>query len=325
MIPSVLACLQYSDIVLEVHTVGYPDMGESIVTFLKDGPKVLLTLVTDCYKEDDVDEVRDILVANGHPNIDFFIWTHPDKDHSVGIEELLDEFDSGRKATVYMPGYMTMGIIPCDAGKAAFSYLMSNYNRNRKYQLVPIATVDDQVVTLNRFELLERRTNRRISCALQFLLPDATLIMRRSNCGAGNPGDMNDFSLVYVLELNGVRYFFGGDMSKQSIQFLERKDQSFCENIRFVKIPHHGAKDLLGFVEKLSPYQGKKAVATTTVFLNEHPYREALDKYDVICEHVSSTDRGEKPFGRIQLSFNISRMYVPAPILAGNARKVRPK
>ena len=31
----------FASLVLEVHTVGYPVMGESIVTMLKDGDKVL--------------------------------------------------------------------------------------------------------------------------------------------------------------------------------------------------------------------------------------------------------------------------------------------
>ena len=324
MIPTSLRCTRYSDLVLEVHTVGYPDMGESIVTFLKDGARVILTVVTDSFKTDYADEVKRVLDDNGHPSVNIFIWTHPDEDHSVGIENLLDEFDKGRKATVYMPANITKDIMPCNAAKDAFDYLVQNYGEGRRYQLHPILTVGNQVVTLNSFEIYERITNRKISGNFSFLLPDTTLTMRRSYHGAKNPGDMNDFSLVYVLELNCIHYIFCGDMTYQSIQFIERKSRSYLENIRYVKIPHHGSTDPMKLVDMLTPYQLKKAVATTTVFNASHPYKEALDKYAEICEHVSSTDRGNDSYGRVKLAFNISRMQVPSPVLEGNAKRVRP-
>ena len=308
---------------LEVHTVGYPVMGESIVTFLKDGAKVLLTVVTDSFKTDNADEVRRILDDNGHPTVNIFIWTHPDEDHSVGIENLLDEFDSDRKATVYMPANMSKDIMTCQAAKNAFDYLVRNYDTGRSYQLQPILTVDDQVVTQKGFEIRERLTNRTITGNFSFLLPDTSLTIRRSYHGAKNPGDMNDFSLVYVLELNGIHYLFGGDMTEQSIQFIERKDPSYLENIRFVKIPHHGSTEPLKLVDKMLPYQPQMAVATTTVFKTTHPYDVALDKYAEMCQHVSSTGRGEEEYGSIRLDFSITRMQAPSPVCKGNAKVLK--
>lgn len=323
MIPSSLRCARYSNLSLEVHTVGYPEMGESIVTFLKDGTRVLLTVITDSFKTDNADEVKHILEANGHPSVNIFIWTHPDEDHSVGIESLLDEFDSQRDATVYMPANMSKDIMTCDAARKAFDYLVKNYDTGRRYQLRPILTIGNQVVTQNGFEIHERLTNRTITGNFSFLLPDSSLTMRRSYHGAKNAGDMNDFSLVFVLELNGIRYLFGGDMTKQSIQFIERKDCSYLENIRFVKIPHHGSTEPLKLVDKLVPYQSGKAVATTTVFKATHPYKDALDKYAEICEHVFSTDRGPESYGSIRLDFSVTRMYIPSPVFRGNAKVVR--
>lgn len=323
MIPSSLRCTRYSNLLLEIHTVGYPEMGESIVTFLKDGTKVLLTVITDSFKTGNADEIKLILEDNGHPSVNVFIWTHPDEDHSVGIETLLDEFDSQRKATVYMPANMSENIMTCDAARNAFDYLVKNYTSGRRYQLIPILTTDDQVVTQNSFEIHERLTNRTITGNFSFLLPDSSLTIRRSYHGAKNSGDMNDFSLVFVLELNGIHYFFGGDMTKQSVQFIERKDSSYLENIRFVKIPHHGSTEPLKLVDKLVPFQPRKAVATTTVFKATHPYKETLDKYAEICEHVFSTDRGPECFGSVCLDFSVTRMHVPSPVCKGNAKVAR--
>ena len=323
MIPSSIRCTRYANLVLEVHTVGYPEQGESIVTFLKDGAKVLLTIITDSYKTDKADEVKQILEENGYPSVNIFIWTHPDEDHSVGIETLLDEFDSDHKAIVYMPANMTREIMTCEAAKNVFDYLISNYNTGCRYQLRPIVTVGDQVVTQSSFEVHERLTNRTITGNFSFLLPDTSLTIRRSYNLARNAGDMNDFSLVYVLELNGVHYLFGGDMTKQSIQFIERKNRSYLENTRFVKIPHHGSSEPLKLADMLIPFQPKKAVATTTVFKATHPYKDALDKYTEMCEHISSTDRGQAGFGSICLDFRVTNMQVPSPVCRGNAKVVR--
>ena len=323
MIPSSLYCTRYSNLLLEIYTIGYPQMGESIVTFLKDGVRVLLTVVTDSYKTDNADEVKHILEANGHPAINVFIWTHPDEDHSTGIEDLLDEFDSEHKAAVYMPANVSKDIMTCEAAKNAFVYLMQHYDTGCRYQFLPILTVGDQVVTPIAFEIHERMTNRTITGNFSFLLPDASLTMRRSYKGAKNVGDMNDFSLVYILELNGVHYFYGGDMTEQSIQFIERKDHSYLENIRFVKIPHHGSTEPLKLVDKLIPFQSRKAVATTTVFKATHPYKDTLDKYAEMCEYISSTDRGQYFYGSICLNFNVTSMYTPTAEYKGNAKVVR--
>lgn len=323
MIPSLFRCDRYSNLWLEVYTIGYPDMGESIVTFLKDGNHVLMTVVTDYYKTDDADEVWRILEVNGHPPVDIFVWTHPDEDHSVGIESFLDEFDSNRTTIVYMPANLTMDDIPCEAAKKVYDYLVRNYNVGRKYQLNSILTIEDQVVTLNCFEIQERLTNRKISGKFHFLLPDSSLTIRRSFNEAKNSGDMNDFSIVYVLELNGMHYFFGGDMTQQSIQFVERKDKFYRENIRYVKIPHHGSLEPINIAEKLIPFKRREAVATTTVFKTTHPYEEALDRYSEFCKHISSTDRGSAHFGSIQLNFNITNVQVPTPVYGGNAKMVR--
>lgn len=323
MTPKVFQCVRFARLTLEIHTVGYPKMGESIVTFLKDDSRVMLTIVTDSFKTDHADVVKNILDSNGHPSIDLFIWTHPDEDHSVGIEALLEAFDPNHQASIYMPANLDEDIMPCASAKNALAYLEYNYNTGRRYLLNPICIVKNQVLKLSTFVIHERFSNRNISGSFNFLLPNGPLTSRRCFHKANNPGDINDFSLVYVLELNGIHYLFGGDMTSQSIQFIDSDNFYFLENIRYVKIPHHGSKDPSRLVDMLIPYQPKKAVATTTVFKTTHPDKEALDKYFTICEHISSTDRGNLDSGSIKLEFNLSNMRVPSPVCNGNAKIVR--
>lgn len=315
--------VRFSDVYLEVHIVGYPEMGESIVLLLKDSGKVILTLVTDSYYTEQANEVERILQMNGKPPVDIFVWTHPDEDHSVGIEHLLDTYDNNGYAKIYMPSNLSRDIIKCQVAQDAYRYLMSKYNSGRRYMITSIGVDKDLTLPFWKFQFRERQSNRKISGSLTFLLPESALTQRRAFEGAENAGDMNDFSIVYILELNGIRYFFGGDMAGQSVQFLMRH-KTYLENIRYIKIPHHGSKEPLKLVDMLSPFQMKKAVSTTTIFKDSHPYDVTLDRYGNICAHVSSTHRGVLPYGRVLYNFSMSKMEVPVPVYEGNARQVRP-
>lgn len=322
MMLSNIEVVRFSDVCLEIHTVGYPEMGESIVVLLKESDKVLLNIITDSYHTE-VNTVETILENNGRPCVDIFVWTHPDEDHSVGICDLLDNFDSKGQAKIYMPSNLSKDLITSQAAQEAFDYLMQKYNRGQRYRLTTIGVDDEMTLPSWKFILRERQTNRVISGSLTFLQPESSLTQRRGYQGAKNAGDINDFSIVYVLELNGIRYFFGGDMTHQSIQFLSGHS-TYLDNIRYIKIPHHGSKKPIKLADLLSAYEDKKAIATTTVFKDTHPYEDILDKYGIICKHVSSTHRGEDSYGSIQLNFSLSKMIVPEPIYRGNACQVRP-
>ena len=313
----------FSNLVLEVHTVGYPTQGESIVTMLKDGDRVLFTVVTDSFCTDSSDEVSAILHRNGDPHINIFVWTHPDEDHSVGIENLLTTFDSQHEAIVYIPANISRELMNNDSARTALDYLVANYNKMRRYNLSSIGSTQGIELPHQSFVVKSRRTGREIVGYFHFLLPDTSMSFRRAYHHVRNSGDMNDFSIVYVLSLNGLRYFYGADMTNSSMKFLRTDKSQYLDNIRFIKIPHHGSKDSAKAVGLLKPYEEKKAVATTTVYGATNPFSPSLDAYKSICAYVSSTDRGLEPFGCIQMDFKVNDTLMPTPICRGNAKQVR--
>ena len=71
-------------------------MGESIVLLLCNGDDALFTVLTDCYCQNKGGEMYNHLEtlfdSQGVKKIDAFIWTHPDKDHSVDIERMLTSY-----------------------------------------------------------------------------------------------------------------------------------------------------------------------------------------------------------------------------------------
>ena len=89
-----------SSLSLKVYTIGYPVEGETILGLFKDGKRTLYSFLIDSYINESVwySHVDHLLHEEQADGIDVFIWTHPDKDHSLDIPRLLDTYDKQRKA-----------------------------------------------------------------------------------------------------------------------------------------------------------------------------------------------------------------------------------
>ena len=78
---------------LVIYTIGYSVEGESIVIFIKTGDIIVYSIVIDGYKVKDCNITHKLLLEKGIEHIDVFCWTHPNKDHSIGIEEYIPFID----------------------------------------------------------------------------------------------------------------------------------------------------------------------------------------------------------------------------------------
>lgn len=64
---------------LDIHTIGYPEEGEALLTMICDGGQALFTVLTDCYGTKDYNHIHHVMQMAHTNRIDAFIWTHPDK------------------------------------------------------------------------------------------------------------------------------------------------------------------------------------------------------------------------------------------------------
>lgn len=294
--------VDFGDLHIVIYVLGYVNEGESIMIELKCGKDVLFRVLTDCYLNSNGTNYW-IDNADRFAGIDAFVWTHPDKDHTLGIPETLDKLDSGHTAQIYLPSSMDGDFLrregKVDAAES-LKYLLDNYNSGRRYAWNEISLADGEVRDLLHFSFVERLSGHKIAGELKFLLPQGAIIARRKNSAALSGGQMNDFSIVYVLCINGQSYVFTGDLKKQNIQFLS--EDSFW-NSRYLKIPHHGSKEPTGIIDLLDPYDSNGIVSTTTVFGDEMPYAESIEKYKKKSSVIYSTSRGESEYGLITLDF----------------------
>ncbi|MDE7449225.1 MAG: hypothetical protein K2M72_03330 [Paramuribaculum sp.] len=313
----------FDDIHLRIITLGYPEEGESIMISLMDKERILYNAFTDNFDVDGFQYWVDKLPED--TRIDDFIWTHPDEDHSLGIEKLLQRFDPDCKANIYIPTSLTEQLLK-DNNKhkslPAYKYLKNNYNINRKYQWNEISLCEGEGIRyLSKLKLTDRTTDYTITFKIGFMLPYGSVVNRRVDKTKMNSGEMNDLSLFFIIELNKVRYIFSGDLAKTNIKFLDDDYLSAC---RFIKIPHHGSLDPKKLVEKIEWLPSIPTHAVTTVFGKTHPYDEVLNLYANKCHEVFCTGRGVHSYGMVKLDYSVKDLSKYTFALEGNAVKVRP-
>jgi beta-lactamase superfamily II metal-dependent hydrolase len=86
---------------IELYLIGYKNIGESIVFLIYCDSRVVYSGVIDSY-EQEMNKAVEILERNNVNSLDFICWTHPDEDHSIGIDTLIEKYAS-ENTTIYIP------------------------------------------------------------------------------------------------------------------------------------------------------------------------------------------------------------------------------
>lgn len=311
----------FSNLSLRIYTIGYPEQGESILCLLLDGDGILYSFVVDsfCSNNGTKHVVCEILESLGINEIDAFIWTHPDKDHSVGIKQILDRFDANRTAEIIISEgvYNSVNKLKAHAIKV-YHYLEENYNTRQKYQLNKVSTTTDEKRSILSFKIKEAASFRDITCEFLFVAPLSAKIIRQE---FNETNDYNAMSIMFALSLNRVNYLFCGDVEDSTLSHINK---SIFKNTRFIKIPHHGSITSLKVIEYLKQNLIKDAVGVTTVFnSNSLPNPDVLRKYQQVCQCIYSTHCGIENFGCVQLDYDILCDSF-SPTISGNAIQVFP-
>lgn len=309
----------FGDLRLVYNVIGYPDEGESIVFSLFNKQNPIFTIVTDCFKANDYNHTVEVLKEYGVNTIDAFVWTHPDYDHSVGIEEILELYDHDHQAMIFLPETFNgekKDYRICVESQNAIRYLMENYNSGRKYRINFIGlNPGESPRVFSQIKISELSTGHDVFFSMAFLAPNSDLAERRD--GEGRDFLLNDLSLVYVIRLNGCDYLFTGDLSEQTIQFL---DQDYLNNVRFIKIPHHGSKSAKGLIGLLKENEIHEAISVCTTFSKKNlPEKDVLIGYKSLGEKVYCTGTGGEDYGCVKTMFKMRGVAETEPELFGNA------
>ncbi len=196
-------------------------------------------LIDAGYAETAADAAAQIREA-GADHLDAVIFTHYDKDHVGGAQEILDRFSVGQ---VYLPGYTGEG-----KTYSAFTYVI------QKSGVPAVKVTEDVSFTLGGVEYEIFATK------LAFIPPQGD-----------QEGNDNDVSLVVAASCGADSFLFPGDIEKEGISSWLAAGHGTYD---VVKLPHHGQneKNSDEFIDRV---RMKIAVATDSA---EEPVKKKMRK-----------------------------------------------
>lgn len=312
---------------LHVYVVGYPSQGESILMVISEGDRPLVVIVTDCYEiSQNYNHVSQILIEdwNSAP-LDVFVWTHPHEDHSKGIPAFLSLNDKGNAAHIVMPTNMA-GLKKrkdmCNDAKTAEAHILKNYV---KAPDTKCHYIDSDLYADNARSIKLKGSNDRpdINVVMSPLSPIGALAARTLN---ESQTKHNKGSIVYMLSVNGIDIFMGGDIDPVSVPYI---DEDVFHHVNLIKIPHHGSRDTGNIHKKFGMNQCDEVYAATTMYDGQHdPKVEILTGYAAngTTVHCTGPDRlKENPkaashaYGVVHYTYNINTARLLKVELIGNA------
>lgn len=329
MLPQNINIEEAGNLLVFIITVGYQKQGESIVVLLKNrkNNEIVFSCVIDSFQRNKINKTIEILKDHNVEGLDILCWTHPDFDHSAGLEQIYRQFCT-TDTKVIVPIVFWGNEYPVKAfnpnlREQKFYNELNEINKKTKstFQPTGISPGGSQEI----FKLNLQYGLDEIPVSLKAMSPFASQLKGIIDSYIENPKtnkapQRNQVSVTLLLEIGTYKFFFGADIPNQEISLL---DGSSLRDLIFVKIPHHGSKTSEKFLEYV-PY-GSNCLACTTVYkvskLTGHlPHDKVISSYVENCEMVFSTgSREHNDYGIITAVFDLYETQSCSIYLEGSA------
>ena len=286
---------------LRIHVLGYYPRGESILVVLYDTMRkcVLQSILIDCYEVNNINRFEKLLNEyNLHKNkLTYFIWTHPDEDHSVGIPDLIKKYVD-KRSLIFVPCGLSrdcmnlkrLSLKSILTHLSSFTPVLKSFVAVMKCSrmrpsIVDMATASSNSILPDMYgEIYKDGYEKTCDFLIEFLTPIKNKVFTKTITNTSFL--KNDISISFNLKFGNKIFFFGGDAEDESLKEIK---PNRWENTVFVKIPHHGSTTsqlLPTFYDDALARSGKntpRITAVTTSFENDSnihlPEKTVLDKY----------------------------------------------
>lgn len=193
--------------------------------------------------------------------IDLIILTHPDRDHLVGLLEVVKRYK--------VKGALVTGVSKRDPMYESFLSFLNSKNVHVKF-----ANAENDI----EFEE---------DIFLDILFPDNTLL-------ASPPIDINETSIIFRLDYLETNALFTGDAEESTEEYMVKKYEKLDElsvlRADLLKTGHHGSKtsSTKEFLEAVMPKLAAISVGRDNKF--GHPVPEVLKRLERAGAKISRTD-----------------------------------
>ncbi len=303
-----------------VYTIGYSKEGESIVITLEADEVVVYTIVIDGYKVNSQNISCEILKKKSINRINMFCWSHPDDDHSTGIEDYL-EFIDKESVVVVGNGFFETKHKWEKANKKVFDFISCEIQKplNTKNKVGILLTCMGKI--LKKILFIDARNGKEYLFEIDAFAPNEYCNLRRNFCSMDLAN--NDISVGISLKLGNVSAVFCADIP--NVVFNNMQDDCFPEYVDFIKIPHHCSKSS---DKLLNLFKNEADIACTTVnTANKLPDCDLLKKYKMKVKKLYCTNDlreciQSREWGVIQCCFKIDGESIAETRVFGNAEEV---
>lgn len=271
------------NIILDIYLIGYRHEGESIVFIIYADGAVFYSGVIDCYEYNDLNKTIEILEKEKIAKLDFICWTHPDKDHSIGIDKLINSY-AGERTKVFLPGHINGEEYQYNERiRDTFRYINETVASKKRKKFKVRDVSDNQILHYMQFTDAVRKV---YEFKISSIAPNSTIL--RAN-DFRKTIKKNDYSIGLILNLGEFNCLFAGDIENRTIDNME--DFYIPEVIDYIKIPHHASESSDKLLEYLD-YENKCGLACTTVFRTSNlPKKNIIKRYEKYVRELYSTGK----------------------------------
>lgn len=314
--------IETDDLRADLYLIGYPEMGESQVFVIKkkNSNIIFFSAVIDCYTENSINKTIEILNEYNIESLDLLCWTHPDDDHSLGIQDIVENFCTNNTKILLPEGIYGSDddFVEYNSSIINFFSRIKDNNLNRTYNINSTTVFPYQTQGIETVLFVRGLTE--IKFQITALAPISAIVRRKIS---GKLKIKNNISIALLFEFGELALFLTGDIEDQTIRLIASNSLS---NLSYLKTPHHTSFSSVALLDILSEYytESKIPVTCTTAFRKYNlPDEELIEKYKPYTNSFYTThnDSSLDAFGIIKFEFNPFDNTAINSLL-GSARKI---
>lgn len=290
-------------LIIKIFVIGYRERGESIVILFFDKNNVVYSIVIDSYQVKETEFFTSkILDDNKVSKLNILCWTHPDIDHSLGIEELFEKYCDSN-SVVLIPTYVNgIDSDPIKYNKDDKQILdkMFSINSNRHKCIKPVSA--NSGTRGDAFEFAFSDNIHEVKTKIEVYAPHNDYVVE--NLRRNTTIKKNDLSLFLMLQVGSYKFDLCGDVENRAISNMP--DIPFHYPL-FIKIPHHASPSSSKLLDRLN--NSSQSMSCTTTYPSQGlPNLDMTDGYKKKFMHLHSTGLGKedvKTYGILEYTFDL--------------------
>lgn len=240
---------------IETYIIGYKSQGESILFFILVDGVVCFSGVVDCYCVGDINITELKLREKGISTLNFLCWTHPDLDHSKGMDRLVENY-TDKNTKIWIPENVDISKATCGGKLKDFFEMLRNGVCEDRYT---VYSVSDNKNLMYYESYCFKKGVETFPLKIKSYAPNSSVV-RLLNYEKNFTSNL--YSVFLEISLKDTNILLTGDTMDETIKQIPKRYLN--KHIHILKIPHHGSESSCELYRALE--QQKIDVSCATVY-----------------------------------------------------------